>query len=58
MMRFGEFLRQRRPKTTKGVEQSSHQNLDPSNLIRIDDRHVSLRWRTRERVQVVHQVEA
>jgi hypothetical protein len=55
MMTFREFLRQRSRKTTKGVEQSSH---DSPNLIRIDDTQVRLRWRRRERVQVVHVLEA
>jgi hypothetical protein len=57
MKTFREFLRQRRPKTSasKGAEESDHDNPD---LIRVDDWSVRLRWRTRERVRLVHQLEA
>jgi hypothetical protein len=58
MMTFREFLRKQRRKTTKGVEQSGHGSLNPDNLIRVDDWRVRLRWRTKERVRVVHVLEA
>jgi len=59
MMTFREFLRQRRKTTmSKGAEESSLQSVDPDNLIRVDDWHVRLRWRTNERVRLVHQLEA
>src|SRR5262249_48610957 len=58
-MTFQQFLRQRQRKTTtsKGQEQFGLQNLD-SDLIRVDDWRVRLRWRRRERVHFVHQSEA
>ena|SRR5262245_46870733 len=58
MITFGEFLRQRQRKTSasKGVEQSSHDSLNP-DLIRIDDTQLRLRWRAREGVGVIHQLE-
>ena len=56
MKTFREFLRQRRPKTTKGVEQSSLDSLDPDN--RVDDWRLRLRWRAREQLRLVHVLEA
>jgi len=59
MMTFRQFLRQRRRKTSasKGAEKYGHDTLDP-DLIRIDDTQVRLRWRTKERLHVIHQAEA
>jgi len=40
MMKFREFLKQRRRKTTKDAEQSGHQSLEPHNQVRVDDTRV------------------
>ena len=41
MMNFTKFLRQRRRKpTSKGEEQSGHQNLGPDNQVRVNDTRV------------------
>ena len=58
MMTFQKFLRQRRRKKIKGAEESGHDSLDPDDMIRVDDWRVSLRWRSRERARLVHQLEA
>jgi hypothetical protein len=41
MMKFKDFLRQRRRKpTSKGEEQSGHQSLEPYNKVRVNDTRV------------------
>jgi hypothetical protein len=44
MMKFREFLKKRKAKTTtsKGVEQSVHQNLEPDNQVRANNTRVLL----------------
>jgi hypothetical protein len=57
MMTFRESLKQRRRKTTTSTG-AEHQILEPDNQVGFHDTCFRLRWRTRERVRLVHGLEA